>query len=122
MIEIQWQLFSVSFLLGASYVLKEDKHVRVDVLYGKLSRKKQLWIDLAGCLLFLIPFCVFGIWSSWNYVLNSWALKEISSAAGGLPLYPIKSLIPMSFFLLLMQGIFNSLRAVLLLRGGLNES
>ena len=122
MIEIQWQLFSVSFLLGAAYVLREDKHVRVDVLYGKLTRKRKIWIDLIGSFVFLIPFCLFGIWSSWNYVSNSWALSEVSSAAGGLPLYPIKTLIPMSFFLLLLQGLFNALRAFLFLQGGENES
>ena len=122
MIEIQWQLFSVSFLLGAAYVLKEDKHVRVDVLYGKLTRKKQIWIDIIGTIVFLTPFCIFGIWSSWNYVANSWALKEVSSSAGGLPLYPIKAFIPISFALLLIQGSLSALRSFLLLKGGNNES
>ena len=104
-LEAQWYLFSTIFLLGAGYTLYEDKHIRVDVLYGRLDKNKKRWIDLIGTVVFLIPFCVFGIWSSWEFVANSWDIKEMSSDAGGLPRYPVKTLIPLGFFLLLIQGI-----------------
>ena len=105
LVEAQWQLFAASFLLGSAYVLSCDKHVRVDVWYGRQGARGKAWINVAGTLLFLIPFCLFGIWSSWDYVLNSWSRWEVSNSSGGLPLYPIKTLIPVSFFLLLLQGI-----------------
>ena len=105
LVEAQWQLFAASFLLGSAYVLSCDKHVRVDVWYGRQGNRGKAWINIVGTLLFLIPFCIFGIWSSWDYVLNSWSRLEVSNSSGGLPLYPIKTLIPVSFFLLLLQGI-----------------
>ena len=113
LVEAQWQLFAASFLLGSAYVLSEDKHVRVDVWYGKRTEKTKKWINIIGTLLFLIPFCLFGIWSSWDYVVNSWSRWEVSNSSGGLPLYPIKTIIPISFFLLLMQGIAIVLKNIM---------
>jgi TRAP-type mannitol/chloroaromatic compound transport system permease small subunit len=115
-IESQWYLFSLVFLLGAAYTLKEDAHVRVDVLYGRLSRKGKAWINLGGDVLFLIPFCILMIWVSWPAVMNSWAVLEISPDPGGLPRYPIKSVIPLAFFLLILQGISDVIRQVATLR------
>lgn len=105
LVEAQWQIFAASFLLGSAYVLSCDKHVRVDVWYGKQGSRGKAWIDIVGTLFFLIPFCLFGIWSSWDYVFHSWERWEVSNSSGGLPLYPVKTLIPLSFFLLLLQGI-----------------
>ena len=113
MVEAQWQFFAASFLLGSAYVLSEDKHVRVDVWYAKASNKSKAWINIIGTIIFLIPFCIFGIWSSWEYVLNSWSRWEVSNSSGGLPLYPIKTLIPVSFFLLLLQSIAVLLKNIL---------
>jgi tripartite ATP-independent transporter DctM subunit len=64
-IELQWYLFSLLFLLGAAYTLKHNAHVRVDVLYGRLSAKGKAWINLLGTVLFLIPFCVLMLWTAW---------------------------------------------------------
>jgi len=111
MVEAQWHLFAASFLLGAAYVLSQDKHVRVDVWYGRCSIRTQKIVNIVGTIIFLIPFCLFGIWSSWDYVLNSWAHWEESNSSGGLPLYPIKTIIPISFFLLLMQGFALLIRS-----------
>ena len=104
-LEMQWYLFSVIFLLGGAYTLKRDEHVRVDVLYARWSPRTRAKIDVAGTLLFLIPFCIFILWTSWYPVKNSWSIREMSPDPGGLPRYPIKALIPVAFVLLLLQAI-----------------
>ena len=103
LLEGQWYLFSAVFLLGAGYTLYKDKHVRVDVMYSRLSKSGQRRINLIGTLIFAIPFCVLGIWSSLEFVSNSWSILEQSPDAGGLPRYPVKTLIPLGFALLLVQ-------------------
>jgi TRAP-type mannitol/chloroaromatic compound transport system permease small subunit len=105
-LEGQWYLFSTVFLLGAGHVLQKDRHVRVDVLYERLSKRHQIYIDIIGTFLFLIPFCIFGIWSSWEFAFESFSLREVSPDAGGLPRYPIKVLIPFSFLLLGIHAVF----------------
>ena len=102
-LEGQWYLFSAVFLLGAGYTLYKDKHVRVDVLYSRLSNTGQKRINLIGVVIFAIPFCVLGIWSSIDFVSNSWSIWEQSPDAGGLPRYPVKTLIPLGFVFLLLQ-------------------
>jgi TRAP-type mannitol/chloroaromatic compound transport system permease small subunit len=109
-IEAQWYLFSLVFLLGAGYTLKHHGHVRVDVLYSKLGERAKRVIDLAGTMLLLVPFCVFGIVLSWPIVRNSWVVREGSPDPGGLPRYPIKAVILVAFVLLLLQGIAWALR------------
>jgi TRAP-type mannitol/chloroaromatic compound transport system permease small subunit len=104
MLETQWYLFAALFLLGASWTLQQDAHVRVDVLFGRLSKKHRAIVDVAGGLLFLLPFCIFGIWTSMDYVLHSWQEWEVSPDPGGLPRYPVKTLIPTAFALLILQG------------------
>lgn len=103
LLEGQWYLFSAVFLLGAGYTLSQDKHVRVDVVYSQLSKVNQQRIDLVGVVVFAIPFCILGIWSSWEFVMNSWSILEQSPDAGGLARYPVKTLIPVGFGLLLWQ-------------------
>ena len=115
--ESQWYLFSAVFLLGAAWALREDAHVRVDVLYGRLSTKKQSVIDLAGTLLFLVPFCAMMLWATWPAVVESWAVREVSPDPGGLPRYPIKALVPVAFALLLLQGVSQAIKSVVVLRG-----
>ncbi len=103
-LELQWYLFSAIFLFGAGYTLQHNKHVRVDVFYGRLPSNQKRWVDIIGTVLFLIPFCLFGMWTSWEFVYNSWAILEVSPDSGGLPRYPVKSLIPIGFLLLLIQA------------------
>ena len=93
------------FLLGAAYGLNHDYHVRVDVLYARLSRRARAWIDLIGSVLFLAPFASVMLWVLWGPVRNSRAILETSPDPGGLPRYPIKTVILVSFFLLLLQAI-----------------
>ena len=111
-LELQWYLFSLVFLLGAAHTLRRDAHVRVDVLYGRLAPRAQAWVDIVGTLVFLIPFCVFVLWLSWPMVRNSWQVLEVSSDPGGLPRYPIKSVILVAFVLLLLQGVAEIARRI----------
>jgi TRAP-type mannitol/chloroaromatic compound transport system permease small subunit len=120
--EAQWFMFSLLFLLGGAWALQQDKHVRVDVLYGRLSERGRARINLAGALLFLLPFCAFGVWSSWAYVTNSIDQLEVSPNPGGLPYYPIKALIPLSFVLLALQAVSQIIKDVTTLRGQTNAS
>ncbi|HMP90018.1 MAG TPA: TRAP transporter small permease subunit [Kiritimatiellia bacterium] len=104
-LELQWYLFSAIFLLGAAYTLKRDEHVRVDVLYSNFRPVTRARIDFVGTLVFLIPFTLFILWTSWSPVHNSWKILEVSPDPGGLPRYPVKSLIPIAFLLVLAQAI-----------------
>ena len=105
-IELEWHLFAVIFLLGASYTLQEDQHVRVDLFYADRSIKSKAWINLTGTLLFLVPWCLILINSSFNYATNSWLMNEGSPNPGGLPArYIIKYCMTFGFVLLLLQGI-----------------
>ena len=114
--EAQWYLFSAMVLLGAAWTLQQDRHVRVDVLYGRLSARQKAAVDVVGGLLFLLPFCAFGVWAAWDYVGHSIAQREVSPDPGGLPRYPVKALIPAAFVLLGLQGIAELSRRVEALR------
>ena len=116
--DLQWYMFSLIFLLGAAYGLNKDVHVRVDVLYSRLSVRGRAWIDLAGSVLFLLPFCAMMLWVSWPFVRNSWAVLEGSPDPGGLPRYPIKTLILVSFFLLFLQGVSQTIKQIERIRTG----
>ena len=105
LLEAQWYLFSAVFLLAGASALRQDRHVRVDVLLSKLPVRSRLWIDLLGACFFLIPFCVYGLWSSSGFFWQSWSIRELSADAGGLPRYPVKALIPLAFSLLLLQAL-----------------
>ena len=120
-IELQWYLYSLIFLLGAAYTLKHNAHVRVDVFYGQLTQRGRAWINLVGTTLFLLPFSLLTLWLSWPSVRNSWAVREVSPDPGGLPRYPIKSVILVAFVLLALQGVAEILRNVAILRGHADE-
>ncbi len=111
-------LHAAVFMLGAAYTLKQNAHVRVDIFYEKIHPRTKAWVDLAGALLLLVPFCLFIIFISWNYVSLSWSLMEGSRDAGGLPaVFLLKTMIPVMATLLMLQGIAQALRSVLILRG-----
>ncbi len=116
-IELQWYLFSLVFLLGAAYTLKHNAHVRVDVLYTRLSARGKAWINLLGTVLFLIPFCVLMLWASWPVIEDSWARLEGSPDPGGLPRYPLLTAIPLTFILLIFQGGALLIQQIAILRG-----
>lgn len=110
-LELQWYLFALVFLFGASAALRDDAHVRVDVFLHRLSPRRRAWIDLIGLVVFLIPFCLLMIWAAWNPVRNAWAIWEQSPDPGGLPRWPIKTAVPIAFLLLGLQGVANAARA-----------
>ncbi|MDH3271379.1 MAG: TRAP transporter small permease subunit [Gemmatimonadota bacterium] len=115
--EMQWYFFSIIFLLGAAYGLNHNVHVRVDVMYERYSAKTQAWIDLVGTLVFLIPFSLMMLWVSYPAVSNSWQIREQSPDPGGLPRYPIKILILVSFILLVLQAVSQLVKQVDVIRG-----
>lgn len=115
--ELEWHIFSLIFLLGAAYTLKTDDHVRVDLFYTKLSARKKAWVNLLGSVLFLIPFCLVIIISSENFVLSSFRMGETSPDAGGLPArYVLKAVIPISFFLLLLEGVSQAFKSIIVIK------
>jgi TRAP-type mannitol/chloroaromatic compound transport system permease small subunit len=106
------------FMLSIAYTLRRDGHVRVDILYQRLSRRGRAWVDLLGTLLLLVPVCLLILWLGWDYVLPSWRLREGSREAGGLAgVFLLKSLILVMPSLLLVQGLSWIIRNGLYLRG-----
>lgn len=106
------------FMLAIAYTLGRDGHVRVDILYQRLSRRGRAWVDLTGTLLLLVPVCLLILWLGWDYVLPSWRLREGSREAGGLAgVFLLKSLILVMPTLLLVQGLSWIIRNGLYLRG-----
>jgi len=116
-LEIQWYLFGAIFLLAAGYTLKHNGHVRIDVLYGRLSERTQAWIDLLGALLFLLPLCGLMVWLAWPGFVNSFQSGEMSPDAGGLIRWPVRLLIPLGFALLALQGVAEIIKRIAFLRG-----
>ena len=114
---IVWMHAAV-FMLGASYTLKHNEHVRVDIFYRRSNAERRAWVNVVGTVVFLLPLAIFVAVTSWDYVSTSWAIREASREAGGLPFpfVPImKSLIPATALLLMLQGIADLLGAVLVL-------
>jgi TRAP-type mannitol/chloroaromatic compound transport system permease small subunit len=116
-LEIQWYLFSAMFLLGSSYTLRRNEHVRIDVVTGRFSKRTQVWIDLFGFLLFMLPMTLLVLYFSVPFAMTSIRNQELSMNAGGLILWPAKILIPISFFLLSLQGISELIKRIGYLQG-----
>ena len=110
-------MFAAMFMLGASYTLAKNEHVRVDIFYARLSTRGQIWVDLLGGLLFLLPAAVILTWLSWPVFYNVWVSGEMSSSAGGLIRWPVKIFLPLGFGLLMLQGISEVIKRVAMLTG-----
>ena len=104
-LEIQWYLFAAAVMLGAAQVLRVNEHVRVDIIYGKLSSKARIYIDLLGLLLFLLPAMIYFAYLSWPLFLNMYQSGEMSSNAGGLIRWPAMMMLPTGFVLVTIQGL-----------------
>ena len=117
LLEIQWYLFAGAFLLGASYTLLHNEHVRIDVVAGKFSKRTQTWIEVIGTVLFLLPFSLMVLWTSTPWFFRSFASQEMSVNAGGLILWPAKILVPLGFLLLTLQGISELVKRLAFLQG-----
>ncbi len=115
--ELEWHLFSIILLLGSAYTLKHDEHVRLDIFYSSklINDKVRIWFDVLGTLLILLPFCLLIIISAWPFVTQAYIHNEISPDPGGLPArWLIKAAIPLGFFFLLIQGIAEALKKLLI--------
>jgi TRAP-type mannitol/chloroaromatic compound transport system permease small subunit len=125
LLELQWYLYSVIFFLGFAYILKHGVNVRVDFLYTNWSPKTKAWVDLIGSVLFLIPFCLLGLYVTWNPVMISWGRLpngtfgswELSPDPEGLPRAPIKSFILVAFTLLMLQAVSQVIKYLAFLVG-----
>ena len=120
-LELQWYLFAVVFLLCSGYTLLHNEHIRIDVVSSRLSRRTQIWIDVFGILLFLLPMSLFIMWLSWPIFMNARTSGEISGSAGGLIRWPVRLLVPLGFFLLSLQGISELIKRIAFLRGLIDD-
>ena len=112
---VTW-MHGANFLLAAAYTLNRQAHVRVDIFYAKMSRKKQALVDFVGTLLLLLPTSIFIAWASWPAFWLSWRLGEVSSEAGGLPaLYLLKGLLLLMPLLLILEAINQLSRSSIIL-------
>jgi len=116
-LEIQWYLFSVVFLFCAGYTLLRNQHVRIDVIAGRLSPQAQAWIDILGTIFFLMPMALTIMWLSWPVFVQAYERHEVSTNAGGLLIWPARLLVPIGFFLLVIQGLSELIKRVAFLKG-----
>jgi TRAP-type mannitol/chloroaromatic compound transport system permease small subunit len=118
-LEIQWYLFGAMFLLAAGYTLKHNGHVRIDIVYNRLTPRGQAWIDLVGGLVFLLPMAGLLAWLAWPMFYEAWITHELSPDAGGLVRWPVKLLLPVGFALLALQGVAEIIKRIGVISGRL---
>jgi TRAP-type mannitol/chloroaromatic compound transport system permease small subunit len=116
-LEVQWYLFAAAFLLAAGYTLLHGEHVKIDVISSRLSKRKQIWIDIIGFSLFLTPVCLVMLYYGTPFFLQGFRSGEMSSNAGGLIRWPVYSMIPLGFGLLLLQGLSELVKRIAFLKG-----
>src|ERR1041385_4335870 len=116
-LEMQWYMFAILVMFGASYTFKRNEHVRVEILYLMLSERGQLWLDLIGTLCFLIPSCLLLAYLSLPFFYYSYATLEMSGNAGGLVRWPIKVVLPVGFFMLALHGFSETIKRIAALKG-----
>lgn len=121
LLEVQWWLFAVVFLLAAPWTLAANEHIRIDIVNSRLSRGARNIIEFVGHTLFLLPMAAMIVYTSWLFFVSSYAQNEQSPNAGGLPLWPVKALIPLAFGLLLLQGLSELIKRIAIMRGTLEE-
>jgi len=113
-------MHAVVFMLGAAYTLQAEEHVRVDVVYRTMSERRRAWVDLVGVFIFLLPVCIFLGWNSFDFVTQSWSIRESSRESGGLP-YPfvpmLKSVLLLMPLSVALQGLSLALNSLKTLRG-----
>jgi TRAP-type mannitol/chloroaromatic compound transport system permease small subunit len=116
-LELQWYLYGAAFLLAAAYTLKQNEHIRIDIVYGIWSRRTQHWIDLFGHVVFLMPFTLLMIYYLVPYVMSSYRMGEVSTNSGGLIIWPAKALLLIGFTLLAFQGVSEIIKKIAVMRG-----
>ncbi|MBU2958817.1 TRAP transporter small permease subunit [Paracoccus sp. 1_MG-2023] len=116
-LELQWYLFGAAFMLASAYTLLQNEHIRIDVVYGRWSRRAQHWIDLAGTVLFLLPFTALMIWVVTPKLIENIAENEVSMNAGGLLIWPARAILLAGFVLLFIQGLSEIVKKIAVMRG-----
>ena len=120
-LEIQWYMFAAMVMFGAPYTLKMNEHVRVDLVYGMISERARLWIDIVCGFLFLLPFCVIMIYFTWPWFVESWQISETSSNSGGLIRWPVKLMLPVGFAMMALQGLSEIIKRIAALEHVIDE-
>ncbi len=116
--ELQWHFYAIGFMIGLSYAVTTDSHMGMDLVKEKLSRKTQLWLDILGIVFLLLPFACIVFYQSFEFVHDSWGVGERSNNEMGLPFrWAIKSLMPISFGLLIISSLSRLMRDFSLLGG-----
>jgi len=104
------------FMLGAAYTLKNDGHVRVDIVHKKMSPRARAWVEVLGSLLFTLPLMIFIGWGSLEFVQESWRVQEGSTDSGGIGgVYLLKTLLPIMAISVSLQAVAELLRSLLVL-------
>jgi TRAP-type mannitol/chloroaromatic compound transport system permease small subunit len=116
-LEIQWYLFAAVFLLASGYTLMRQEHVKIDVISGRFSKRTQIWIDIVGICVFLLPFTAMIIKLAMPLVVNAYVTQEVSSNAGGLIRWPVFALLPAGMLLLAMQAVSELIKRIAFLQG-----
>lgn len=105
-----WYLFAFTLVLGLSYTMIDDGHVRVDFLYQRYSPRLRRWVDLVGIVFFLMPLYAFLAWHGWEYAAKSFAINESSPNPEGMPwLWLVKFMLPFSCILLLFEALAKTI-------------
>ncbi len=120
-LEIQWYLFSAVFLLAAGYTLLRQEHVKIDVIFGRWSKRTQIKIEIFGYLVFLLPFAYAVVSEFMPLFMNALRSGEMSENAGGLVRWPVYALVPVGFVLLGLQGVSEIVKRIAFLQGLIDD-
>ena len=120
-LELQWYLFGAAFMLASAYTLKQNEHIRIDIVYGAFSRRTQHWIDLLGHILFLMPIVLLMVYLLVPYTLMAIRSGEMSSNAGGLIIWPARAILLLGFILLGFQGVSEIIKKIAVMRGDIPD-
>jgi TRAP-type mannitol/chloroaromatic compound transport system permease small subunit len=120
-LEIQWYLFSAVFLLAAGYTLLRQEHVKIDVIFGRWSKRTQIKIEIFGYLVFLLPFAYAVVSEFMPLFMNALRSGEMSENAGGLVRWPVYALVPAGFVLLGLQGVSEIIKRIAFLQGLIDD-
>jgi TRAP-type mannitol/chloroaromatic compound transport system permease small subunit len=118
-LELQWYLFGAVFMLGAAWTLRCNEHIRIDILSSRFSKRSRDKMDVFGHIVFLLPFVLVHLWTSWPFFVASFRSQEVSTNAGGLIVWPAKLMVLLGFLLLLAQAISELIKRIAILRGDL---
>jgi len=116
-LEVQWYLFAAVFLLASGYTLLRQEHVKIDVVSGRFSKRTQIWIDIVGICVFLLPFTYMITKLAMPLVINAFVTQEMSSNAGGLIRWPVFALLPAGMLLLALQAVSELIKRIAFLQG-----